>query len=186
MARREFSKSVYAEIVKRSMQRNGDIACEPSPDRLRKLLTYNPVTGQFTRLKALNGQCYDRVGSTTSHGYIEIGVDRQRHYAHRIAWAMHFGEWPSTYIDHINGDKADNRISNLRLASNSENMANAPARKTSKTGVRGVHRGRTGWSAQLTVNGKARHLGTFNTIEEAQEAYSSAAKAAFGGFAYAP
>jgi Demerecviridae HNH endonuclease len=120
----------------------------------------------------------DPVTSLNSYGYVQACIARRPYLAHRIGWALTHGEWPAVMIDHINGDRADNRIVNLRLATGAQNQANRTARKDSKTGLRGVRFDKkTGkFSAQIQVGG-------FDTAEEAHAEFIRMAKFCYGEFA---
>jgi hypothetical protein len=146
--------------------------------RLRQLLRYNSATGTFTR------RSDDRLcGTLNKAGYCIIQVEGERHYAHRLAWLYLRDEWPSE-IDHINGQRNDNRIGNLRLASRLENMANQSRHRDSTSQFKGVRQNQTGkWFARIQVAGKRLYLGTFDTAEEARAAYGEAAKRLNGDFA---
>lgn len=177
--RRPFPAKVMVDAFKRA-KGHCDVA------RLHDFLEYDAVSGLLRRKATLNGMVYPRVGTRTSHGYILVHVAGLRVYAHQIAWAMHHGEWPPLPLDHVNGDKTDNKISNLRLATPRQNLANTPARANSKSGVRGVHLAPRGkWIAQITIHGKCRHLGAFDSLDEARRAYGDAAKDPFGEFRHA-
>ena len=105
--------------------------------------------------------------------------------AHRLAWFFVYGEWPQKQIDHINGNKSDNRISNLRLATASQNLSNKGITKSNTSGYKGVSFNRTKkkWMASIKVNKKSINLGYFLTPEEASEAYKAAAIKHHGEFA---
>lgn len=107
--------------------------------------------------------------------------------AHRVAWLLAYGEWPETDVDHRDTVKSHNWLSNLRLTSASLNIANTAARKTNKSGFKGVswHRGARKWQASIMVNRKSMGLGLFLTPEEASGAYQRAAEKHFGEFARA-
>lgn len=103
--------------------------------------------------------------------------------AHSVVWAMHQGEWPQGIIDHKNGNPADNRIENLRLATASQNAQNMKRHKDGATGFKGVIRSGRKWVAQITCKRKHFYLGTFVTPEAAARAYDSAAIRLHGEFA---
>jgi HNH endonuclease len=158
-------------------------------DRLRELLYYDPATGIF-RWRVRMGQrgCVGAVaGSREAKGYWRIKIDGKPHKAHRLAWLYIHGVWPSDQIDHRNGDRADNRLSNLRPASNGQNQANVRRQSNNVSGLKGVrwHRANQNWNARITVNRKSIFLGRFATAAEAHSAYCSAAERLFGEFARA-
>ncbi len=155
-------------------------------ERLRALLDYDAASGKFTwRFKRGKMRAGSLAGAQGHDGRIVIGVDREILLAHRLAWLHHYGEWPADDIDHINMDRSDNRICNLRVATPSQNLANQPARKNTSTGLKGVSfdRERGKFKAQIKVNYKGRLIGRFDTAEEASEAYRAVAVAAFGEYA---
>lgn len=117
---------------------------------------------------------------------IKDGDEIRRIYAHRIIWEMAHGEIPAgMQIDHINGNRADNRLSNLRLATFCENMRNKRSRRNSTSRFLGVCqvRGEETWRAQINVDKRVKNLGRYVTEEEAALAYNAAAKVAWGEFA---
>lgn len=89
--------------------------------------------------------------------------------AHRVAWALHHGEWPTATVDHINGDPTDNRIANLRDVSCGENNKNQSRKKTNTSGRVGVHKASNAdrWIARININGKHKHVGCFKNYEDA-------------------
>lgn len=106
--------------------------------------------------------------------------------AHRVAWAIFYGEWPSCDVDHINGDPSDNRICNLRLASKPENAQNqAPQSRAKSSRYKGVHwrTERSKWVAMITVNGRKMRVGSFFDEASAAQAYNAAARRFYGPFA---
>ena len=111
-----------------------------------------------------------------SNGYLTIFCNGFRYAAHRLAWLYVHGEWPPAHIDHINGIRTDNRISNLRSVTASVNAQNMRrAMKNSKTGVLGVTKCGNRFKAQLAIpRGSNKYLGLFKTIGEAQQAYLDA------------
>lgn len=142
----------------------------PSIDRIKELLEYDADTGIFnwkvSRGTAASGSV---AGTVNMNGYICIGIDKRIHYGHKLAWAVHFGEFPKSQIDHINGIKTDNRMGNLRLATNAENHQNRKRHSNNKSGHPGVFfNKRLGkWTAQVTINYNIVYLGVFKTIDEA-------------------
>lgn len=155
--------------------------------RLKGLLHYDQETGVFTWkvTRSRSAGVGTVAGTTTSHGYVAIGIDGRLHKAHRLAWLYVHGVWPSDQIDHINRVRGDNRISNLRVADNSKNQANASLQKNNNSGVRGVYWNNASnkWHAQIYADGKKRHLGFFDNLGDASAAYCEAARAYHGEFA---
>lgn len=144
---------------------------------------YNPATGTIAR--AGN----DVLGVFQHRGYMRlaftVGGKQFKPMAHRAAWLLYFSEWPSLHIDHANGNKSDNRISNLRLATVQQNMRNTGPKKNSKLGIKGVRETPQGtYQARITIDRQERYLGTFDTAEEAKAAFAKAALEAHGSFAH--
>ena len=141
-------------------------------EELKRAVDYNPDTGQLTWLepRSTNVKAGD-VAFNANHGagYKHGSFNNKRALAHRVAWALQYGEWPRNVIDHINGDKQDNRISNLRDVSQSENMHNVGERVDNCTGARGVSKctDRDWYDARITVRGKTHCLGRYKTLSEA-------------------
>lgn len=140
--------------------------------RLKAVLHYDPVTGVFKRFsgKGCKSGSIGTVPKGDRFAYLRIGVDRKIYGAHRLAWLYMTGSFPDRLIDHINGDKLDNRFVNLRLATNSENKQNVrKARSDSRSGLIGATWYAQGqkWRAAIQIDGKKKHLGYFNTAEEA-------------------
>ena len=156
-------------------------------DRLRELVSYDPATGIFTWLKSSGRARSGSPAGSHSNGYLNFMVDGKRHGAHRLAFLYVTGEWPSGDVDHRNLIKSDNRWDNLRVASKSQNNANTTARSHNTTGFKGVFLNKkTGsYFAQIVVDGKQHHLGTFATAEQASAAYQVGAAHHFGSFARA-
>lgn len=149
-------------------------------------LSYDRETGHFRwRLPRYRVSAGQIAGCLTDDGYWVITFARKTLKAHRLAWLLDTGSWPTRHIDHINGVRSDNRIANLREATASENRLNAIRRSDSKTGVKGVTRPANcnRWQAKIGVNGQRIHLGYFKTIEEARAAYLSAVANHHGDFA---
>lgn len=152
--------------------------------RLRELFTYDPATGTLTRKQSAGCRMAGTaVDSAERKGYFRANVDGQRLKAHKICWALHTGFWPDLQVDHINGNTSDNRMSNMRLATNQQNCANQRTPKNNTSGIKGVSARNGRWVAGIKVDGVRIHLGTFDTRERAAAAYAAAASSAFGPFA---
>lgn len=156
---------------------------------LKARLDYDPETGIFVWREtfcgaALKGWPAGRPGTGRAAGYIRITINRREYKAHRLAWLWMTGEWPARQIDHRNTIGTDNRWSNLRACTQSQNKANAKAYKTSKTGIKGVslHSATGKWHATIQVNKKTIYLGRFTEINDAARAYQQAADKYFGEF----
>lgn len=155
-------------------------------ERLKQLVHYDPDTGLFTRaVSRTNSKAGDPVGHANATGYLRAYIDGRIYFLHKLAWLYVHGEWPAQCIDHIDLDKANNRIANLRPATASQNHANRRISRQNKTGFKGVH-----WCnhfkkyvAQITKNNKVKNLGYFRTPEEAHAAYCKAAFETHGEFA---
>jgi len=146
------------------------LRCELTAARLRDLLDYDPETGLLS-WRGGQGRAYRRVGTKHPLGYLRVCVDGRDYLAHRLAWLHVHGEWPPAQIDHRNGCRQDNRIANLRLATNPENHQNRKMQRNNTSGWPGVREDRPGrWIAKVKTGGKYRHLGTFATFEEARDA----------------
>lgn len=152
-----------------------------SVEDARSRLSYDHATGTFTRLVSHGPKpVFLR---ETKKGYLKIDLMGRRYFAHRLAWYLHYGEWPETMIDHINGDRGDNKIANLRLADAAQNAANAKRYASNTTGFKGVTERRPGeFRARIHKNGKPISLGTFSTPEDAHAAYLRAANDLYGEF----
>lgn len=141
---------------------------------LREALSYDPETGSFTwRTRERGITVGDRAGFLDSDGYKCLHYRGKRYYAHRVAFLIMEGRWP-TEIDHINHDKGDTRWANLREVTRSENKRNAPLSKGNTSGAVGVRKHRRKWQAFITVDGKQNHLGAFDTFDEAVAARKAA------------
>lgn len=116
---------------------------------------------------------------------VRISFQGRMLLAHRIIWFLHYGAWPECGIDHINGDPSDNRVSNMRLASQAENSRNTRRSRNNTSGRKGVswHKQRQRWRATIMVDYRTKHLGLFDSIDEASQAYCQAAIQLHGAFA---
>jgi hypothetical protein len=165
-----------------------------TPDKesfLRQALRYDPETGVFIHALPGGRKKPGKIAGTISHNhgnsYRTLWIGNVTYRASRLAWFFTYDEWPQGQIDHINGDGLDNRIANLRLATNSQNMANRRHNRNSTSPYKGVSYvkkwGR--WVARIQKDKKRVEIGYFFTPEEAHAAYVAAAREAFGEFARA-
>ncbi len=146
-------------------------------ERLRELLDYNPETGVFTwRATGTGRRPNGTAGSVNSKdGYVYMRIDGATHLGHRLAWFYQNGHWPRYFIDHIDGDRANNRICNLRDVSKAGNNQNIRSpRINNQSGFLGVIKKRGKWDAQITICKRPTYIGTFDTAELAHEAYKAA------------
>ena len=125
---------------------------------------------------------YHKIGEVpgcVKQGYHRINLGGRTWGAHQLAWLYYYGALPNQHIDHINGNRLDNRILNLRLVTPAENAQNSNKTRAA-SGVRGVHKSKITpknkkpWASKIIVNGKLKRLGRFNTIEDAKIAYAAA------------
>jgi hypothetical protein len=155
-------------------------------DELRQLLKYDPKTGNLTwhqrprelfkserscsiwNVRFANKPAFTSLCRGYNRGLI-LGVN---YHAHRVAWAIHYGWWPKDQLDHINGDRTDNRIDNLREVDGAENHKNQKLSKNNTSGHSGVYWNKPSrkWVAQIQAEGSRIHLGVFGLLEDAIEA----------------
>jgi hypothetical protein len=158
-----------------------------TPEQLRSFLEYDPVTGVLRwRVSEVLGRrkAGSIAGSLRPTGYLNISINGKNFLAHRAAWAIYFGAWPNGILDHINGQRSDNRIANLRPTTIAQNAANSGPRSNNKAGIKGIFRTPSGrWKASIRVDGCNVSLGLFDTSLEAGDAYQTAARKVFGEFA---
>jgi len=152
---------------------------------LHESLTYSPETGELKWKKTTQWTKAGFEAGCMSRGYRVVGINKVMIFAHRIAWAMYYDEWPEREIDHINNVRSDNRICNLRQATHAENCFNLPRQKNNKSGLKGVSWHAIGgkWQAHIAARGRKHYLGLFETKEEAYAAYCEAARRLHGDFA---
>lgn len=172
----------------------------PSPDILRQLMSYDPETGKLfwkerpsewfkypAQAEKWNRHYANKEAFTpiNSRGYHTGTVKGKMLLAHRIAWAITHGRWPNHFLDHINGIRSDNRLCNLREATNAENLRNRGVQNDSESGIKGVRFDRRygRWQARITVERRQKHLGYYDTPEAAAAAYAEAARRHHGEFA---
>lgn len=165
---------------------------ECSINKLRTLLAYDQKAGVFTWLVARNsrgGKVLPGMiaGTPSGQGYVQIKADGVVYKAHRLAWAFANGSFPEKgmEIDHINGDRSDNRLTNLRLVTRTQNAMNQGVKSNNKSGCKGVsfRKDTQKWHARITVAGKIKLLGNFDTLESAVAARRAAETEFFGSHA---
>ena len=153
---------------------------ELTAEYLRSILHYDPATGIFTWKVSTSNRIKvgDIAGCPGGGGYPQIRAQRRLHQAHRLAWLYVYGEWPKGQIDHINRNRSDNRISNLREVTNKQNGQNKSKRSDNTSGHPGVHwyKQSSKWVACIMHNYKRIHLGCFSVLEEAIAARKAAEK----------
>lgn len=146
--------------------------------RLKEVLDYDPVTGIFTWLVDRGGKAKagSVAGRMVGRNYFQIRVDGRDYYAHRLAWLYVYGEFPTNHLDHMNRNPSDNRIENLRPATQAENLQNMRKLRSNTSGIIGVcwDKQSQKWRAQIKLNGRKIYLGLYNTIDEAAIARASA------------
>ena len=157
-------------------------------DVLRSRFSYNPVSGVFTRLIGVSGRNTKAgtvAGSKDNQGYLKITIQGQFFKAHRLAWLHVHGEWPKFEVDHINGNRSDNRIENLRDAPRGLNSQNErSARISNRSGFLGVcspTKIDKKFLAVISVAGKSIRLGRFDCAEDAHKCYVDAKRRLHAG-----
>ena len=156
-------------------------------DLLKHLFDYDKETGNliWKVSNARSQKIGDIAGSfDTSLGYVRVGISGKRYYAHRLVFLYHKGYLPKT-IDHINGDKVDNRIGNLRAVTASQNQHNRKINSNNTSGYKGVsYYARTNkWCAKIRLESKRINLGYYKTPEEADAVVRKAREELHGSFA---
>jgi hypothetical protein len=143
-------------------------------EELKQNFHYDELTGIFTYKKNIaSKKVGDVAGNVNSKGYIRIGINYATHKAHRLAWLYMTGSFPQYQVDHINGNKEDNRWCNLREATNAENQCNKSLSIRNKSGLKGVSWDKKAnkWRAQSTLNNIKKYLGMFESKESAYKSY---------------
>lgn len=148
-----------------------------SQERLRQLFIYNPYTGLFT-YRIARGKCVvgKEAGTYRHDGYCSITIDREQYLAHRLAWLYVYGRFPDGFIDHIDCNKSNNRISNLREATRSQNQHNNELRVNNSSGSKGVawDNDRQKWIVVIGIGNKSKFIGRFDDLNEATNAATQA------------
>jgi len=159
----------------------------PSQDKLRSLFFYTPETGELKwRIRIPNKiGLYQPVGHKDVTGYLATRIKGKMFRVHRLIWMLHYGEDPGLlHIDHVNGIKDDNRIQNLRLATQSQNACNCKMRSHNTSGVRGVSwmPQRKQWQTYINHKGKRFALGVFKNLDDAVKTVNEARERLHGEF----
>lgn len=141
---------------------------------LQEALSYNSVTGEITwKINPNLGytKAGDIAGTVDNKGYIVISVGYKRYKAHRLAWYLYHGQWPKNQIDHIDQNKQNNAINNLRDVTQQINQSNTSVRKDSTSGYKGINwnKKRKKWQVRIQIDGKRKELGFFDNIQSAAE-----------------
>jgi hypothetical protein len=164
-----------------------NVKTEITAEHVRSLLKYDADSGVFTwRVRP----CYsmragDIAGSPDPiNRYVRIKIGGELYLAHRLAWLYVYGEWPQNEIDHKDRNRENNRLSNLRTATPQENRCNKKIYANNLTGAKGVywHKQHGKYAAAIQANGNRKHLGLFDSIYKASQAYNAAAVALHGNF----
>ena len=149
-------------------------------ERVRELFHYEEDTGNLVRIKTVSrsprSKVGQRAGAKASHGYLATMVDGTHYLNHRLIWLYVHGKFPEEQLDHIDQDRLNNRLSNLRAVTHQENNKNRRRQSNNTSGLCGVHLTKnTGkWEAHIKANGKKKHLGHFSDFFEACCARKSA------------
>ncbi|MDR5776274.1 MULTISPECIES: HNH endonuclease [unclassified Caballeronia] len=145
-------------------------------DRLRDVLHYDADTGAFTWRRAVGAARKGANAGMLERGYRRIKIDGRFYFAHRLAWLYMTNRWPADLIDHRNGDRSDNRWSNLRECSTAQNAQNTSTKTKARSGLKGVywHSQRAKWQAQIEHVGKKMSLGLYSSKDDAHAAYLKA------------
>ena len=160
----------------------------PEVELLRHTFSYDADSGILRwKIKPSQAVGVGDIAGNVQHGYVVVQFGGKSYKAHRLIWTMHYGDIGDLEIDHINLNRSDNRLCNLRLATKNQNQRNARARKDNKYGLKGVSlsRAHNKYKAQIQTGDGRLYLGLFDTPELAHHAYLEAAKRLHGEFANA-
>ena len=146
--------------------------------KISTYLEYDYLSGKvfWKKQKNTNMKVNQKAGTLTVDGYLRVGFDNKLYLVHRIAWLLYYKKWPLRFIDHINGNKLDNRITNLRLATLRENSKNQKMHRNGKLAGAEFFKNLKSkpWRSYIEVKNKKIHLGYFKTEQEAHAAYLAA------------
>lgn len=167
-----------------------ELLAMPKPDLpdlayVRQRLRYDPDTGKLywrahesMRASWNSRWAGQEAGTVKDNGYLVLAIDRRLIRAHRVVWALHHGAWPADDIDHINHDRLDNRVENLREVGRKTNCRNASQSKRNTSGRTGVGwcKLQNRWRSQISPDGRCLYLGHFDRFEDAVAARAAAEK----------
>lgn len=159
------------------------VTTQQTVELIQSLFSYDPETGHVYWKAKGSGRIKKKpAGTIEESGYIGILVNGKRIRAHRIAWVIQYGKWPSDQIDHINGNPSDNRLCNLREATNLQNGKNCKLKKSNSSGFAGIsfEKFTNKWKAYIKVNYKNISLGRYLSIEDAVLVRKQAEEKYFG------
>lgn len=142
-----------------------------------RLPTYNPETGEMKTIRGL-------LPSVDSKGYFTLWVDGKLRRGHHVAWFLTYGYWPTKEIDHIDGNRLNNAIANLREATRSENECNKKKRKDNTSGVKGVYWNGKCWRVQVTFKKRTYTWSGFEDLELSELVAQEAREKYHGVFAH--
>lgn len=158
----------------------------PIPETIGSSISYEPETGGLIRIASPKAKFVGANAATSGkEGYLSVSFIGKLYAAHRVAWFLYYGQQPPEYLDHINGNRGDNRISNLRPVDAVQNATNRSKRQDAAKLPRGVtlHRQTGKYQAQIKARGKVIHLGLYSASDDAGAAYANAAMRYHGEFA---
>lgn len=146
----------------------------PTKRQIEEMLSYCSETGLlYWRVNSRRYKENNPAGKMCERGYVRVSIEGIKYPAHQIIWLLIYGEWPHMDIDHIDGNRSNNSICNLRLATKAQNNANACLRKDNSSGYKGVsyHKSNKRYRAEIRHDGKRKLIGYFKTAQEASDAY---------------
>jgi len=144
---------------------------ELSVEYLKELFRYDPLSGKLTRIISTTHRVKagDEAGVVNHYGYKVVSIFGHKYQVHRVAWVMVHGTWPLDEIDHINGNRSDNRIENLRAVTCRDNRLNLSIHRAGR--LFGCTKIKDKWQVQIKVGKKYNYIGLFDTEQQAHAAY---------------
>lgn len=170
-----------AEVIFEKFGRDSYLYDERTGEFFHRIPDHNPFKTEHALRTWITKYAGKKAGKLNDQGYAYLHLHYRWMRAHRFVWFLKTGKWPVGIVDHINGDRSDNRFENLRLVDQSANMMNRRRGTDNKTGVIGVSLRGNSYVASICVRGKSRYLGSYSTLEAARDARLAAqAKSDFG------